>query len=747
MIKIIVDNEELDIDEKSIVTFKKSQQLNGIQNQYSFSNNINLPKTSKNQRLLKINYLPNSKAKSMTVGYACDVILNGCIFLKNQTLKVQKETETSIPSYLVFTDSFFVAKAKQVLMNEVSFGVYPKTLLQFFDYNSPSRNEIRTAPISAQNESGLVVVEEVPALYNLKSAVSKIITKLGYNFEGDFFEDPLVAEYWFNPNLGVFAEDSLFDKNLNTYQFLQNVLKTFNAYIEVSDSSKNIGVYLWKNIERIKSNFVDYSDKYVKFEDYIFEGGLAKKNTLEYTDSADFYNGYFENNKSIVDQANYLKSDFGAGSMRLFDDLEIQEDGRVPLRDIGFTGEPTAINLYRFENTTSLVSVYYLGTKNIIGLFKAFSPNILEIYNRFHSEYTKNISLPTVSNFTFRYDAIFLANFKMQEIYFIKQLSTYWLPLELNFTTEKDKVTVKSLMIEKNRVDAPIVFDQSLRVDFYGEVFILDIFALYFSQNTSPASQMVIQNYDRTKNKLFINGTEIISFPTAIDVSQVFQLRVENIEPTNTISNSDILFQFISQAGGVSRIAKINVAHSGRASYVSEFRSNLDEEFFYGKDDTNGILVYSNFCDKIGTPINIPDTLVPDKGSFEVGGVPNNFRMIQLQKAQYVKVTFNLGYAKYKCSNRGGKAEARTKVFYEIYKNGILVDTAHSNAAIDSSKTFAVEVVEENINTVKYISANAGDYITAAIKISLSEENRPGSGTMDGSVTIKNISWKFECSE
>jgi hypothetical protein len=253
----------------------------------------------------------------------------------------------------------------------------------------------------------------------LKSAVSKIITKLGYNFEGDFFEDPLVAEYWFNPNLGVFAEDSLFDKNLNTYQFLQNVLKTFNAYIEVSDSSKNIGVYLWKNIERIKSNFVDYSEKYVKYEDYIFEGGLAKKNTLEYTDSADFYNGYFENNKSIVDQTNYLKSDFGAGSMRLFDDLEIQEDGRVPLRDIGFTGEPTAINLYRFENTTSLVSVYYLGINNPVNMYKAFSPNILELYNRFHFEYTKNISLPTVANLTFRYDAIFLANFKMQEVYFI----------------------------------------------------------------------------------------------------------------------------------------------------------------------------------------------------------------------------------------------------------------------------------------------------------------------------------------
>ena len=80
MIKIIVDNEELDIDERSIVTFKKSQQLNGIQNQYSFSNNINLPKTAKNQRLLKINYLPNSKAKSMAVGYSCDVILTVVYF-------------------------------------------------------------------------------------------------------------------------------------------------------------------------------------------------------------------------------------------------------------------------------------------------------------------------------------------------------------------------------------------------------------------------------------------------------------------------------------------------------------------------------------------------------------------------------------------------------------------------------------------------------------------------------------------
>ncbi len=751
MISIFINNEQLDVEASALVTFKKSQQLNGIQNLYSYSNNFTLQNSAKNRRLLGISYLPNSKAKSMTKGYDVDVILNGCIFLKKQKLKVQKETDKNIPVYLIFTDNFLVAKAKEVLMNQLVLGVtYTKNIIDFVIYNNDLNPLYRSAPISAQDKSGLIVVEEVPVLLNVKELLIKAFTQLGYAYTGDILTDENIGKYYTSSNAGVYGPDGVprFGDTMTVYDFIVDFLKTFNGYIEVSDSSRSLGLYLWKNIEAKKTNFVEYSSKYTGFSEYAFEGGLAKVNTIEYSDSPNFYNGFFNNNKSIIDKSTYLTSKFGAGNLHLFADQDLEEDGSILPRTIGEITDPQTMNLFRFESVLTSVPVYSSGLLGYQSLNKAFSPNIFEIWQIFHQPYCDNISLPTIGQIKFRYDALFLSNFKMSEVFFVKQLSTYWLPLELNFTSKKDGVRVKALMVEKTQVDIPIVFDQNIAVGFYGEVFILDLNALYSAQNVSPAATMAITAADLAKNNIFVNGIQILSFPTSINVSALFEVRVENIESVNVKSNSDILFRFISEQGGLSREATINVAHSGRATFISEFRSELDAVFTYGQEGVDSLNRVLNYAGAVISPVNIPSTFLPLTGDLPPAPAgPVEFKVLQFDRNSFVTVELSIGLLHLHCSNRGGGAEARTRVYFRLWKNGSLFITVYSQGAIDRYKSGHTDVDYANVFAAKTFNAAAGDAIYIEQYLHLDEEDRAGSGTMDGSVSVTNVKWKFKVTE
>lgn len=750
MIKIIIKNEELDIDPAAVVTFKKSQQLNGIQDLYSFSNNFSLKDSAKNRRLLGINYLPNSKAKSMTQGYDVDVVLNGCIFLKRQKLKVQKETPGAIPVYLIFADNLFVATAKNILLSQITGFDYVKTLGDFLAYNTTNHIELRTAPISAQDKSGFVVVEEVPALLHIKSLVEAIFTQMGWGFTGDILTDADFGNYYTSPNVGVYGPNGLarFDVTKTVYAFMLDVLETFNGYIEVSGSSKMVGFYLWKNIEGLKSNFVDYSDKFVDFEEYAFEGGLAKINTVGYTDSPEYYNGFFDNNKSIVEKTEYLKSNFGAGSLRLFADQSLNDDLTLPLRVVGETSEPKTMNLFRFEDVTTPVDIYTAGVKSTWPMYRAYSPNILELWQIFHQAYCKNIALPTIGQLKFRYDAIFLSEFKMGQVFFVKQLATYWLPMELNFTTKKEGVKVKAIMIEKTPLDVPIVFDYGISIDFYSEKLILDISALYSAANVSPAQTMIITAADLTKNEIYVNGVQILAFPTSVTVAAGFEFRAVNIEAENIKSNSDVLFQFVSQEGGVSRVGKINVAHNGYANFLSDFEPlDMATEFNYGQDNTPDFAFWFNQARAIFTNINIPDTLNVALGVENSQALAlNAFKIIQSDRAQLITVNFHADYLRYTCSNRGGTATARTKVTFEVWRNGVQALIVHSNGSIDSNKSSSGDTKELNVNKTATVAVAAGDVLAFFGKVT-GGKDRALDADMDGRVYFRGITWQFSCSE
>lgn len=754
MIELFINNERLDMGD-TVVTFRKAQQLNGVQDRYSFSNNFDLPPTSKNKRLLNISYLPNSKAKSMTAGYDVDVVVNGCIFLKNQKLKVQKETEKSIPVYVLFSDSYLTTQLKTLPVNSVDTGVlYAKTLPSYLGHNGPFNNFARTAYLSAQELSGFVVVNETPILYNLVGFVKKIMLQFGYTPFGDFFEDAELAKYYFNPNVGIYESDGiarkpLLDVNVNCQAFLADVLTTFNAFAVISDVDKNINIALWKNIEAIKSDFVDYSTKFVDFEEYSFSGGLAKKNTLEYASSLPSYNSFFENNKSVEEQTSYLKSDFGAGNMGLFSDQET-----VTIRTNLETQDAKIFRLYKFESTFADRNVYYNGNPSTRAVYAAYSPNIFDIWQNFHQAYCRNIALPTIANLTFRYDAIFLNAFKMTEIFYVKQLASYWLPLELSFSTKKDAVKVRALMIEKTHVDIPIIYDRSVSVNFGEIITIPDASSLYSASNISPLSDLKVVNFDKTKNRVYITGSdnaevEIVSFPTLIDVKTKFKIRIEHTEVPNKKSSSDLQFQLISLEGGESRVGKLTIRHNGYVNYKSEFLPVAPGTVYnYGKTNVSDFTIWFNQSAQAINVKNIPHTLAPAQGSFEVEATAvNAFKVFTLDKSmQNIKATFRMVNAKYYCSNRGGSATARTSVTFEIWKNGAYLSTIHTGGAVDRFKTVAGNYEESNVLKTLSFSGAAGDTFSIFGRVHGSKDNALSS-EMDGHIIFKDIKWSFECSE
>ena len=89
MLEIYRKGFPFDLNKDQIVTFKKSQNLNGIQDRYSYSNTIPMDLTANNKKLLDLYYLPTNKVTTLMNGFEVDAVFNN-IRLRNQILKIQK---------------------------------------------------------------------------------------------------------------------------------------------------------------------------------------------------------------------------------------------------------------------------------------------------------------------------------------------------------------------------------------------------------------------------------------------------------------------------------------------------------------------------------------------------------------------------------------------------------------------------------------------------------------------------------
>lgn len=352
----------LDIKPDQVVTFKKSQNLNGVQSRYAYSNTINLEDTANNRKLLELFYLPTNKVGSLMNGYEVDIVLNRSINLRNQTLKIQKEARNDIQTYLLFTDNALVVNLKQTYINAVAAGyTYKKNIPDFVTYS---------AFMESQPKSGLFVMEEIPRLINLQELLKKAFTDNGYSVYGDFFEaNSVFSEYFVAPNKGVYqiyggsgvGFAPTFDPQLDAFTFLNNCLAYFNCYAEVDDTYKTVVVNRWTNLQAYKNNYIDYSKYYTDYQDYTFQSKLAKRNELKYSDSGTAYDSFFANNLSSEDKATYLNSGFGTGTLNIFDDSKLEADGKIPVRANGAVGEISAVRIFKKSSTLINTNIFIGG--------------------------------------------------------------------------------------------------------------------------------------------------------------------------------------------------------------------------------------------------------------------------------------------------------------------------------------------------------------------------------------------------
>ena len=679
MIEIFRKGFRLDINPTQVITFKKSQNLNGIQDRYAYSNTISLDKTANNKKLLELFDLPTNKVASLMNGYTVDVVLNGSINLRNQTLKIQKETLEKIDTYLLYSDNALVVKLKEQYLNAISAGfLYKKTLEDFTTKSNGITS--RTAFVETQEKSGLYVIEEMPILIQLQELLKLIFTQNNYTVYGDFFvANNDISEYYVAPNQGVYQIYSTgrgfaptFEKTLNAFDFLNQTLAFFNCYAEVDDTYRTVVVNKWTNLENYKNSYVDYSKYFVNYTDYTFQSKLAKRNEMTYSDSGTFFNSFFPNNLSSQDKATYLSSAFGAGSLLTFDDSEIQDDNTIPVRANGATGESSAVRIFKISPTTSLLPVYANGVAVLRSNFRAVSVSMQNVYNDFHKDYTDFILTPLVTNLVMRYDAILAADFSLTKVFFVEQLSSYWIPLEVNFSTKKDQISIKAMLIKKRKVPSPTLNNfNSVFLDFKEKaLFPLDyLLSMYpMPPNQYPWDVVIFKSYDQDDNTLFVNDVEVPAntLPQAFALADIVSIKLLANKLTDTVpdTNTDSLYiQAIDTNGGVSNEAYINIKHTGVANLESNFEQFEDITYSRNNFDIGNLRIMPlNYV--VGLKPKLNNT-ISNVTQLQTGNSPDDtFNLVQtIEPYTNVKMVIEPFTIFLRTANRGiGKARATVRV-------------------------------------------------------------------------------------
>jgi hypothetical protein len=753
MIEIFRKGFRLDINPQQIITFKKSQNLNGIQERYAYSNTIPLDKTANNKKLLELFDLPTNKVSSLMNGYEVDVVLNGSIQLRNQTLKIQKESLDKIDTYLLYSDNALVIKLKEQYLNAVTSGfLYKKTVLDFVAKSTGTTS--RTAFVETQDKSGLFVIEEMPILLQLQEVIKLIFTQNNYGVFGDFFvANNDISQYYISPNQGKYqVYDGVsagfvpnFDPNLNAFDFLSQTLAFFNCYAEVDDTYKTVVINRWTNLDQYKTNYVDYSKYFVNYTDYTFQSKLAKRNEMTYSDSGSLFNSFFPNNLSGQDKAVYLNSAFGAGSLMIFDDSDIQDDLTIPVRANGSVGEISAVRIFKISSYNINSKLYVNGNETSTTNKKALSVSMLDVYNSFHKDYTDFILTPLIVNIQFKYDTILAAEFSLTKVFFIEQLSSYWIPLEVNFSTKKDLMTVKAMLIKKRKVPSPTLNNfNSVFLDFKEKAFfpLAYLNSMYpMPPNEYPWDVVIFRSYDQNKNTLYVNDIAVpaLTLPQAFSLADIVSIKFEANKPSDTLpdTNTDSLYlQAIDTNGGVSNEAYITIKHTGLANFESNF--NQPNPFLYSRNDFDAGNIWVNLATYyVGLKPNINNTVTSADLISNSSGPNDTFNLIQAtQTYGNIKVKINPFTIFLRTENNGiGKARAYFQLYIDY--NGLVtpLQLLEVSTADNQSKTV---VTPQIIRTIPSLASGGKIRVYGYYRF----DNRRGlnSGSMDVETQVTNFS-------
>ena len=747
MIEIYRKGFRLDIPADKIVTFKKSINLNGIQERYAYSNNFTIEKTANNLKLLDLPDAPIGKLNSLQNGYLVDVVLNGSIQLKDQTLKITKESKSAIDIYLLFTDNALISNLKTTYVNDVVKDFKYKKTIQDFKANGG-------VFLNTQPDSGIYVVEEIPKLLNLQSLIIKLFTDNNYTVYGDFtLLTNTIKDYFVAPNAGIYQIYSgsgdgfspSFESTLTAYDLLNQSLAFFNCYASVDYTYRTVIINRWDNLGNYKTSYKDYSKYYVDYKDYTFQSKLAKKNELTYSDSGTSFNSFFTNNLSSQEKATYLNSAFGTGSAKLFDNSEIQEDGTIPLRSDGEIGETSAVRIYKISDNREDLLLFEKGVSYYVSAKKAISVSMRNVYNEFHKDYTAFILTPLIQNVIFKYNDILVNEFSLAEVFFIEQLSSYWIPLEINFSTKKDEINIKSMLIKQRKVASPILNNfNSVLLDFKQKViftkdFLLSMYAM--PPNEFEWDEVIFKRYDDTLNSLFVNGELIPSstMPRAFSISELTENSIvfEANKQTDSTpdKNTDSLYiQAVDSNGGLSNEAYINIKHTGVASYESNFEQI--EDYNYTRTNFDGGSIYFNVLEYVvGNKPNINNTI--DNRTVNkppVTGLGTQLKLIQaIENYTHLKINIKPINIKLKTTN-GGIGKARATLKLQLY-DGVNVTTLQEWSSANNQEQIFI-TPEYNFT---YTNFPQGRFIYIYFYGSFDNRRGLNSGNMDVYIDIKNM--------
>lgn len=743
MIEIKIKGFRLDIKEDQIVTFKKAQNLNGVQSRYAFSNTLTIEKTANNLKLLNLQYLPTSKVTSLMNGTTADVILNGSIQLKNQSIIIQKETLNTVDIYILYSDNLLLSKMKSTFLNSTLSAFKYKKNLEEFSFFAPTQ------------ESGLLVLEEMPEPISVRQIITHIFATYNYLVYGDFLTDNFpFGEYYVTPNKGIYQIYSsgdgfspAFEDGLDEFTFLNMVLKFFNLMADIDDNQKTVTINSWNNLKKFKSTFVDLSKQFVNYEEFAFQSKLAKKNELTYKDSPVIYNSFFSNYFSKTAKATYLSSDFGTGALNMFEDSEIDEFGNIPLRTNGAVGEVGAINIWKLSDQVVEKTIFVAGVPTLVYGRDLVSVPMQAVYKEFHKDYTDFILTPIVTNLEFRYNDIFVNDFSITRVFYVEQLSSYWIPLEINFSTKKDKVNVKALMIKARKVPAPILLNYNTIVLNFKEK---QLFPLEFLLSMYPMppnefdwGDVVFKLYNQSINRLYINDVLLpnTALPQTFVLSEIDTIKIEANQASDTTPdhNSDQIFlQAIDVNGGISNEAYINVVHSGIGYLESNFEQ-FDTMNYQRQNFDSGIHFIQPYNYVVGLKPNLNNTVI-SKLQSQQGTIPtaNGYSMLILEDDyNFIKVKISSMELFLKTeSNGAGKARAKFEII--LYREGSLT-TLYETSIADTNEF----IINTPNLTYTFNDLEVGNRIGVYLRYTFDNRAGSNSGSMNVYTQIKNAKIAF----
>ena len=335
------------------------------------------------------------------------------------------------------------------------------------------------------------------------------------------------------------------------------------------------------------------------------------------------------------------------------------------------------------------------------------------------------------------------ADFSLTKVFFVEQLASYWIPLEINFSTKKDLITVKAMLIKKRKVESPTLYNlNSVLLNFKEKALfpLTSLLAMYpIPPNKYPWDIIIFKSYNQDLNRLYINDVLITaaSLPQAFNIADISTIKFEANKATDTVAdkNSDSFYiQAIDTNGGVSNEAYINVQHTGVASLESNFEQV--GEYAYSRESfVSSSIVVSPNTYVLGLKPNL-NTTIQQTETKVIGPATianDTFNLVEVTD-NYTNVRIDIAaFPLYLRTKNVGIGKARAKATIKVSDGINSFDLYQVSSADNAENTFSIPAL-----TYTFPNVPIGRKIRVYFHFHFDNRRGSNSGKMDVKLTINN---------